>query len=218
MDTKKFEAGRKILKEHRQLIHVSKLNFQPEEIRFIKQVYNYIYDLDYEKVTKQGVPLIFHATAIARTVAEQMVLGPGSIACALLFPYVQENIATLEDIKEKFGHKIYEMTESLIKISGIQTKDASDQVENFRKLLLTLASDVRVILIKIAERLEIMRNLENGDDESKLKIASETSYLYAPLAHRLGLYAIKSELEDFSMRFTHSEKYRFISKNLWNMK
>ncbi len=127
---------------------------------------------------------------------------------------VEDTSITLEDIRRQFGPKVASIIDGLTKISGVFDQTSSLQAENFRKMLLTLSDDVRVILIKLADRLHNMRTLDSMGRNKQLKIASETLYLYAPLAHRLGLYAIKTELEDLSIKYTEAEKYREIVQRL----
>lgn len=163
---------------------------------------------------KSGEPYIYHPIAVAQIAAEEIGLGTTSIVCALLHDVVEDTTLTLEDIEAQFGKKVTKIIDGLTKISGVFDPNSSIQAENFRKMLLTLADDVRVILIKLADRLHNMRTMEFMARHKQLKIASETSYLYAPLAHRLGLYAIKSELEDLSMKYTDPDTYKFIAKKL----
>jgi guanosine-3',5'-bis(diphosphate) 3'-pyrophosphohydrolase len=152
---------------------------------------------------KSGEPYIIHPIAVAKIVTHEIGLGAKSIACALLHDVVEDTDYTVEDIERLFGPKIASIIDGLTKISGVFDANSSLQAENFRKMLLTLAEDIRVILIKLADRLHNMRTLDSLQPNKQMKIAGETIYLYAPLAHRLGLYAIKSELEDLSL------KYRF---------
>ena len=163
---------------------------------------------------KSGEPYIYHPIAVAQIAAEEIGLGPTSIVCALLHDVVEDTDITLEDIEREFGKKVAKIIDGLTKISGVFDANSSIQAENFRKMLLTLADDVRVILIKLADRLHNMRTMDFMPRDKQLKICSETAYLYAPLAHRLGLYAMKSELEDLSMKYVEPETYKFIAKKL----
>ncbi len=163
---------------------------------------------------KSGEPYIMHPLAVAQIAAEEIGLGTTSIVCALLHDLVEDTDITLEAIENKFGKKVATIIDGLTKIAGVFDQTSSIQAENFRKMLLTLADDVRVILIKLADRLHNMRTLGSMPRDKQLKISSETIYLYAPLAHRLGLYAIKSELEDLSMKFTEMATYKFIARKL----
>ena len=162
-----------------------------------------------------GEPYIMHPIAVAQIVCSDIGLGSTSICSALLHDVVEDTEYTVEDIENMFGPKIAQIVDGLTKISGgIFGEQASAQAENFKKLLLTMSEDIRVILIKIADRLHNMRTLESQPANKQYKIAGETLYLYAPLAHRLGLYKIKSELENLSFRFEHPEEYAAIEKKL----
>ena len=162
-----------------------------------------------------GEPYIMHPIAVAQIVCSEIGLGSTSICSALLHDVVEDTEYTVEDIENMFGPKIAQIVDGLTKISGgIFGEQASAQAENFKKLLLTMSEDIRVILIKICDRLHNMRTLESQPANKQYKIAGETLYLYAPLAHRLGLYKIKSELENLSFRFEHPEEYAAIEKKL----
>ena len=164
---------------------------------------------------RSGEPYIMHPISVARIVCREMGLGSTSICAALLHDVVEDTEYTVEDIKDMFGEKIAQIVDGLTKISGgIFGKQASAQAENFRKLLLTMSEDIRVILIKIADRLHNMRTLGSMLPAKQFKIAGETLYLYAPLAHRLGLFSIKTELEDLSFKYEHPQEYEFISNKL----
>ena len=162
-----------------------------------------------------GEPYIMHPIAVARIVCREMGLGSTSICSALLHDVVEDTEYTVEDIRDMFGDKIAQIVDGLTKISGgIFGEQASAQAENFRKLLLTMAKDIRVIIIKLADRLHNMRTLGSMLPAKQFKIAGETLYLYAPLAHRLGLFSIKTELEDLSFKYEHPQEYDFISAKL----
>lgn len=162
-----------------------------------------------------GEPYIMHPIAVAQIVCEEIGLGSTSICSALLHDVVEDTDYTVEDIENMFGPKIAQIVDGLTKISGgIFGEQASAQAENFKKLLLTMSEDIRVILIKIADRLHNMRTLDSQPANKQYKIAGETLYLYAPLAHRLGLYKIKSELENLSFKFEHPEDYATIKNKL----
>jgi GTP pyrophosphokinase len=163
---------------------------------------------------KSGEPYIYHPIAVAQIAAEEIGLGTTSIVCALLHDVVEDTDITLDDIEREFGKKVTKIIDGLTKISGVFDYNSSLQAENFRKMLLTLADDVRVILIKLADRLHNMRTMEFMPRDKQLKISSETVYLYAPLAHRLGLYTLKSELEDLSMKYMEPVTYKFIAQQL----
>ena len=164
---------------------------------------------------RSGEPYIMHPIAVARIVCREMGLGSTSICSALLHDVVEDTEYTVQDISDMFGPKIAQIVDGLTKISGgIFGEQASAQAENFRKLLLTMSDDIRVILIKIADRLHNMRTLGSMLPAKQFKIAGETLYLYAPLAHRLGLFTIKTELEDLSFKYEHPHEYDFIEKKL----
>ena len=157
---------------------------------------------------------IYHPIAVAQIVAEEIGLGTTAIVCALLHDVVEDTDVTLEDIESIFGIKVASIIDGLTKIEDIFDNSPSIQAENFRKILLTLSDDVRVILIKISDRLHNMRTLGAMKEYKRRKIASETLYLYAPLAHRLGLYNIKTELEDLGLKHTEPEAYQEIESKL----
>ena len=164
---------------------------------------------------RSGEPYIMHPIAVARIVCREMGLGSTSICSALLHDVVEDTEYTVQDISDMFGPKIAQIVDGLTKISGgIFGEQASAQAENFRKLLLTMSDDIRVILIKIADRLHNMRTLGSMLPAKQFKIAGETLYLYAPLAHRLGLFIIKTELEDLSFKYEHPQEYDFIEQKL----
>lgn len=164
---------------------------------------------------RSGEPYILHPLAVALIVSEEMGLGSTSISSALLHDVVEDTDYSVEDIRNLFGNKIAQIVDGLTKMSGgIFAEAASAQAENMRKLLLTMSDDIRVILIKIADRLHNMRTLGSLLPAKQYKIAGETMYLYAPLAHRLGLFSIKTELEDLSFRYEHPEEYRQIEQKL----
>ena len=162
-----------------------------------------------------GIPYIMHPLAVAQVVCEEMGLGSTSISSALLHDVVEDTDYTIEDIDQLFGSKIAQIVDGLTKISGgLFAEAASNQAENMRKLLITMSDDIRVILIKIADRLHNMRTLGSLLPAKQYKIAGETMFLYAPLAHRLGLFSIKTELEDLSFKYEHPEEYVQISRKL----
>jgi GTP pyrophosphokinase len=151
---------------------------------------------------------------VAQIAVEEIGLGTTAIVAALLHDVVEDTAMEIEDIERDFGPRVAKIIEGLTKISGVFEYGTSQQAENFRKMLLTLSDDVRVIIIKIADRLHNMRTLDSMPRDKQLKIASETMYLYAPLAHRLGLYTIKSELEDLHLKYTDTDTYRYISNKI----
>ena len=206
--------NKEIRKRYRALLRACKPTLQKGDKQQIRKAFDLALESHKDMRRKSGEPYIYHPIAVAQIAAEEIGLGTTSIVCALLHDVVEDTSITLQDIEEQFGKKVLRIIDGLTKISGIFDPNSSMQAENFRKMLLTLAEDVRVILIKLADRLHNMRTMEFMARHKQLKIASETSYLYAPLAHRLGLYAIKSELEDLSMKYTDPDTYKFIAKKL----
>src|SRR5690554_258158 len=205
---------KEILKRYRALLRACKPTMQKGDKQMIRKAFDIALESHSDMRRKSGEPYIYHPIAVAQIAAEEIGLGTTSIVCALLHDVVEDTDMSLLDIELVFGKKVSKIIDGLTKISGIFDPNSSIQAENFRKMLLTLADDVRVILIKLADRLHNMRTMEFMPRDKQLKIASETSYLYAPLAHRLGLYAIKSELEDLSLKYTDSDTYKFIAKKL----
>lgn len=163
---------------------------------------------------RSGEPYILHPLAVAKIATKEIGLGSTSVIAALLHDVVEDTDYTVEDISNLFGPKVALIVDGLTKISGVMGSDTSQQAESFRKMILTLADDVRVILIKIADRLHNMRTLASMPEHKQVKIASETLYIYAPLAHRMGLHAIKTELEDLSMKYEHPEEYEVINQKI----
>jgi len=209
------QERKEILKRYRHLLRVIKPRIQDEkDKRMIRRAFEIALEAHKTMRRKSGEPYILHPLAVATIVAEEMGLGPTSVTCALLHDTVEDTEISLDDIRTEFGDTVAKIVDGLTKISGIFDLTSSQQAENFRKLVLSLTDDMRVILIKIADRLHNMRTLEFMPRNKQLKVASETSYLYAPLAHRLGFYEIKSELEDLAMKYTETDMYRFIAKKL----
>ena len=168
---------------------------------------------------RSGEPYILHPLSVAVIVCKEMGLGSTSIVCSLLHDVVEDTEYTVEDIRALFGDKVAQIVEGLTKISGdlfADRKLESAQAENFRKLIITMNDDIRVILIKIADRLHNMRTLDAMPERKQLKIAGETLFAYAPIAHRLGLFAIKTELEELSFKIEHPEEYAEISEKIRN--
>ncbi len=188
--------------------HRKKVEIIEKAFRFAKEAHKGIR-------RRSGEPYIMHPIAVATIVSQEIGLGSTSICAALLHDVVEDTDYTIEDIEAQFGKKIAQIVEGLTKISGgIFGTHASAQAENFRKLLLTMSSDIRVILIKMADRLHNMRTLASMPPNKQYKIAGETLYIYAPLAHRLGLFAIKTELEDLSFKYEHPEAYKALDEQI----
>ena len=203
-----------ILNAYRGVLRSIKSNRSKEETKFIRKAFNIASEAHQSMRRKSGEPYIFHPLAVARICADEIGLGPTSIVCALLHDTVEDTNITLNDIESNFGNKVRNIIDGLTKISGEFDFTSSTQAENFKKMFLTIPDDVRVILIKLADRLHNMRTLDSMKEIKKLKIASETAYLYAPLAHRLGLYSIKTEMEDLSFKFTYPKEYNLIKNKL----
>jgi GTP pyrophosphokinase len=209
------EAEKKeILKRYRGLLRV----YKPKTLKDKKQVrraFDVAVNAHRDMRRKSGEPYIYHPISVATIAAGEIGLGATSVVCALLHDVVEDSEYTLEDIRGLFGEKVASIIDGLTKIKGIfDQRTSSVQAENFKRLLITLSDDVRVILIKLADRLHNMRTLEAMATEKQLKIASETIYLYAPLAHRLGLHAIKSELQDLALKYIEPDVYVSISNKL----
>jgi GTP pyrophosphokinase len=185
-----------------------------ENNKLIRKAFDIALDAHKDQRRKSGEPYIYHPIAVAKIVATEIGLGANSIACALLHDVIEDSDYTYEDLKKIFGGKIADIVNGLTKISIMNHQNISVQSENYRKLLLTLSEDFRVILIKIADRLHNMRTLESMAPDKQKKIASETVYIYSPMAHRLGLYNIKSELEDLSLKYNNPEVYNEITEKL----
>ncbi|MGC8865411.1 MAG: RelA/SpoT family protein [Bacteroidales bacterium] len=213
------QEKREILSRYRKLLSVYKPRPEnaKEDFDLIKKAFRVALEAHSNMRRKSGEPYIYHPLEVARICVEEIGLGATAIAAALLHDVVEDrsDLYSIEDIRNLFNDKIANICQGLTKIKEIfDHSQPSDQAEHYRKLLLTMSSDVRVILIKLADRLHNMRTLEYMRPEKQLKIAAETTYLFAPLAHRLGLYAIKSELEDLALKFTEPEIYSEISRRL----
>ena len=211
--------NKEIVKAYRSLLKASKRNLEKGDKKVIREAFNLSLDAHKNMRRKSGEPYIMHPLAVAQICAEEIGLGTTSIVCALLHDVVEDTEISLADIRMQFGDKVAVIIDGLTKISGVfDQQDKSMQAENFRKMLLTLSDDVRVILIKLADRLHNMRTLDSMSPKSQLKIASETQYVYAPLAHRLGLYAIKTELEDLATKYLEPDNYIFVKDKLQETK
>jgi guanosine-3',5'-bis(diphosphate) 3'-pyrophosphohydrolase len=203
-----LEAERQeILRQYRRLLRTAKPYLQSGDTKLIKKAFNQSLEAHKDMRRKSGEPYILHPLAVAQIAVEEIGLGTTSIVAALLHDVVEDTPTEISDVERDFGPKVARIVDGLTKISGVFEQGTSEQAENFRKMLLTLSEDVRVILIKLADRLHNMRTLDSMPRHKQLKIASETIYLYAPLAHRLGLYAIKTELEDLHLKYTDTDIY-----------
>src|SRR5579863_215659 len=203
-----------ILREYRSLLRSLKTKLKLGDKELVRRAFEIAADAHKTMRRKSGEPYILHPLAVARICTEEIGLGVRSTICALLHDTVEDTDITLEDIEREFGSEIARIVDGLTKISNVVDVNASRQAENFKKILLTLTDDPRVILIKLADRLHNMRTLDSMKREKQLKIASETVYVYAPLAHRMGLYVIKTELEDLAMKYLEPEEYREIARKL----
>jgi GTP pyrophosphokinase len=212
------QENKEILARYKDLITNTYRNLDEEQNKLIRKAFDIALDAHKDQRRKTGEPYIYHPIEVAKIVANEIGLGATSIACALLHDVIEDSDYTYEDLQKIFGKKIADIVNGLTKISVMNHQNISIQSENYRKLLLTLSEDFRVILIKIADRLHNMRTLDSMTPEKQKKIASETVYIYAPLAHRLGLYNIKSELEDLSLKFNNPEVYNEISEQLKSAK
>ncbi|MGB3464587.1 MAG: bifunctional (p)ppGpp synthetase/guanosine-3',5'-bis(diphosphate) 3'-pyrophosphohydrolase [Cyclobacteriaceae bacterium] len=209
------EAEKKeIIRRYRKLLRKAKPLLKDNDAKIIKKAFNTSLEAHKEMRRKSGEPYIYHPLEVAQICVEEIGLGTTSIVSALLHDVVEDTEMELDDIERMFGYKVRKIIDGLTKISGVFEEGSSQQAENFRKMLLTLSEDVRVILVKLADRLHNMRTLESMPRHKQLKIANETIYIYAPLAHRLGLYAIKSELEDLYLKYTERDSYEFIARKI----
>lgn len=204
------QENKEILARYRDLIANTYRTLDEEQNKLIRKAFDIALDAHKDQRRKSGEPYIYHPIEVAKIVANEIGLGATSIACALLHDVIEDSEYTYDDIKKIFGEKIADIVNGLTKISVMNHQNISVQSENYRKLLLTLSEDFRVILIKIADRLHNMRTLESMAPDKQKKIASETVYIYAPLAHRLGFYNIKSELEDLSLKYNNPDVYNEI--------
>ena len=205
------KENKAIAQEYKELLRISYQKLSTEDKKLIRKAFDVAVDAHQEQRRKSGEAYIFHPIAVAKIVASQIGLGPTSIAAALLHDVVEDSEITVEDIENMFNPKVAQLVDGLTKISKIHKDlNSSMQAENFRKMILTLNDDVRVILIKLADRLHNMQTMESMVDYKQTKIASETLYIYAPLAHRLGLYNIKTQLEDLGLKYTEPAVYKNI--------
>ena len=208
------EENKDIVRRYKALLRSCNSEITREDKKLIRKAFNLAVDAHKDVRRKSGEPYIFHPIAVAQIVAKDIGLDATSIACALLHDVVEDTEYTLNDIEKTFNPKIRKIINGLTKISGFSEQNISSQAENFRKMLLTISDDVRVILIKLADRLHNMQTLDSMPKLKQQKIGSETLYIYAPLAHRLGLYSIKTELEDLGLKYTEPEMYKDIARQL----
>ena len=205
------KENKQIARQYKELLRISYQTLSEDDKKLIRKAFDTAVDAHKDQRRKSGEAYIFHPIAVAKIVASEIGLDATSIAAALLHDVVEDTKYTLEDLREMFGETVAKIVDGLTKISSLKKdKDVSLQAENFRKMLLTLNDDVRVIIIKIADRLHNMQTMDAMRPDKQVKIASETLYIYAPLAHRIGLYNIKTELEDLGLKYTEPEVYQDI--------
>ena len=207
--------NKEIAKQYKELLRISYLQLTDEDKKLIRLAFDTAVDAHKNQRRKSGEAYIFHPIAVAKIVASEIGLDATSIASALLHDTVEDTEYTLNDIERLFGNSVAKIVHGLTKISNLKKDtDVSLQAENFRKMLLTLNDDIRVIIIKIADRLHNMQTMDAMPEYKQVKIASETLYIYAPLAHRIGMYKIKTELEDLSLKYTEPKRFEDIKSKI----
>jgi len=207
--------NKEIAKQYKELLRISYLQLTDEDKKLIRLAFDTAVDAHKNQRRKSGEAYIFHPIAVAKIVASEIGLDATSIASALLHDTVEDTEYTLNDIERIFGNSVAKIVHGLTKISNLKKDtDVSLQAENFRKMLLTLNDDIRVIIIKIADRLHNMQTMDAMPEYKQVKIASETLYIYAPLAHRIGMYKIKTELEDLSLKYTEPKRFEDIKSKI----
>ncbi len=212
------EEKKEILRHYRGLLRVLKLKLKPGDKQLLRTAFEMAAKAHETMRRKSGEPYILHPIAVAKICVEEIGLGIRSTICALLHDTVEDTDISLEDVQREFGSEVTKIVDGLTKISTVMDTNSTQQAENFKKILLTLTDDPRVILIKLADRLHNMRTMESMKREKQLKISSETIFVYAPLAHRMGLYSIKTELEDLAMKYMEPDTYKYIAQKLSDTK
>jgi GTP diphosphokinase / guanosine-3',5'-bis(diphosphate) 3'-diphosphatase len=212
------EEKKEILRHYRNLLRMLKPKLKPGDKQLLRTAFEMAAEAHQTMRRKSGEPYILHPLAVAAICVEEIGLGVRSTICALLHDTVEDTDVTLDDLKREFGDEIARIVDGLTKISAVMDTNTSQQAENFKKILLTLTDDPRVILIKLADRLHNMRTMDSMKRDKQLKISSETVYVYAPLAHRMGLYTIKTEMEDLAMKYLDPDTYRYIAQKLQDTK
>ena len=212
------QERKEILRHYRALLRVLKTKLKPGDKEMIRIAFEMAVEAHKTMRRKSGEPYILHPLAVAMICVEEIGLGVRSTICALLHDTVEDTDISLEDIQREFGTEIAKIVDGLTKIANVLDTNTSQQAENFKKILLTLTDDPRVILIKLADRLHNMRTLDSMKREKQLKISSETVYVYAPLAHRMGLYNIKTEMEDLAMKYMEPDSYKYLAQKLHDTK
>ena len=211
------EEKKLIQRAYRQLLKTIDSKLEGDDAANLRRAYELAVEAHSKQRRKSGEPYILHPIEVARICSEEIGLGPTAVICALLHDVVEDTPITLEDIRNQFGERVAKIVDGLTKLDG-SYDSGSPQAENFKKVLSTLVDDVRVVLIKMADRLHNMRTLGAMPRHKQLKIAAETSYIYSPLAHRLGLYAIKTEFQDLCMKITDPDPYFEIAQKLQETK
>ena len=207
--------NKEIAKQYKELLRISYQTLSEKDKKMIRLAFDTAVEAHNDQRRKSGEAYIFHPINVAKIVAQQIGLDATSICAALLHDVVEDTRFTLEDIERLLGNTVAKIVHGLTKISSLKKdKNISLQAENFRKMLLTLNDDVRVIIIKIADRLHNMQTMDAMPEYKQVKIASETLYIYAPLAHRIGLYNVKTELEDLSLKYTEPQRYQSIKSKI----
>ena len=221
METKNIseELDKKlILRDYRKLLRYSQSVISKDDLVLIKKAFKISLEAHKDMRRKSGEPYILHPLAVAQICVKELGLDSKSIICALLHDVVEDTDITLNYLEKEFGKPVSKICDGLTKISGFFSPEISKQAENFKKMILTISDDLRVILIKLADRLHNMRTLDSMNRKSQIKIASECIYIYAPLAHRLGIFSIKTELEDLYLKYTNYKDYISIVKKLSSSK
>ena len=208
------DEKKEIVRRYRSLLRTLKPKLKTGDKRLVRTAFEMAVDAHKTMRRKSGEPYIFHPLAVAMICVDEIGLGVRSTICALLHDTVEDTDIALEDVQREFGNEMAKIIDGLTKIATVVDHNSSQQAENFKKILLTLTDDPRVILIKLADRLHNMRTLESMKREKQLKVASETIYVYAPLAHRMGLYNIKTEMEDLAMKYMEPDQYKEVSQKL----
>lgn len=207
-----------ILRDYRKLLRYSQSVISKDELVLIKKAFKISLEAHKDMRRKSGEPYILHPLTVAQICVKELGLDSTSIICALLHDVVEDTDITLDYLEKEFGKPVSKICDGLTKISGFFSPEISKQAENFKKMILTISDDLRVILIKLADRLHNMRTLDSMNRKSQIKIASESIYIYAPLAHRLGIFSIKTELEDLYLKYTNYKDYISIVKKLSSSK
>ena len=208
------QEKKEIVRHYRALLRILRTRLKKGDRELLRTAFEMAAEAHKTMRRKSGEPYILHPIAVAMIAADEIGLGVRSTICALLHDTVEDTDITLDDIKREFGNEIAKIVDGLTKIATVMDTNSSQQAENFKKILLTLTDDPRVILIKLSDRLHNMRTMDSMKKEKQLKIASETIWVYAPLAHRMGLYNIKTELEDLAMKYMEPDTYHEIAKKL----